>query len=429
MSIERVFVLDYDLVSPLGVGKDSVFSNLENNYLAGARITRFPTDGMKLNIAAEVKDDLSELYQGEDLRIREALVFDRKLELVVSCYHVMENRLADLFAGVSPEKAGVILGVGSGVIPYELVEPVLNQFSTVPELAYGNAIEYLNRNRKKINQVLNPSDFTAVFLANKLNLAAFQKVVLSACSASTQAIALAFESIRWGETDMVIAGGTDSIIDMISHTAFAKLGVVAPNKYPENQTCRPFDISRNGTLSGEAASLIVLASENYVKKLKLKPKFEVIGYGNTLDGYKITAPDPSARGMIRALSKALSNSGIEPDQVDYINLHGTGTLANDPLELKAIEEVFDNCAGQLPISSTKDRHGHAIAAAGGQEFVITCICMENDFIPCNVNLKKPINETGVRLIKDKNISGRLHICLTNNFAFGGVNTVVAIKRM
>ncbi len=175
--------------------------------------------------------------------------------------------------------------------------------------------------------------------------------------------------------------------------------------------------------------MIVLASENSVKKLKLTPKFEILGYGNTLDGYKITAPDPSAIGMIRALSKALSNSGIKPDQVDYINLHGTGTLANDPLELTAIEEVFGSFAKQLPISSTKDRHGHAIAAAGGQEFVITCICMENDFIPCNVNLKKPINETGVRLIKDKNISKRLNICLTNNFAFGGVNTVLAIKRM
>ena len=429
MSIERVFVLDYDLISPLGMGKGPVFSNLENNYLAGARITRFPTDGMKLNIAAEVKDDLSKLYQEEDLRIREAMAYDRKLELVVSCYYEMKNRLDDLFTEVSPKRAGVILGLGSGVIPYELIEPVLNQFSNTPGLAYGNAIEYLNRNKKGINQVLNPSDFTAVFLANKLNLAAFQKVVLSACAASTQAIALAFESIRWGETDLVIAGGTDSIIDMVSHTAFAKLGVVAPNKYPENQTCRPFDISRNGTLSGEAASLIVLAGENSVKRLKLTPKFEILGYGNTLDGYKITAPDPSAKGMIRALSKALSNSGIKPDEVDYINLHGTGTLANDPLELTAIEEVFGSFAKQLPISSTKDRHGHAIAAAGGQEFVITCICMENDFIPCNVNLKKPINETGVRLIKDKNISKRLNICLTNNFAFGGVNTVLAIKRM
>jgi len=429
MSFERVFVMDYDLISPLGAGKDAVFSSLGNNTLAGARIKRFRTDGMKLNIAAEVKENLSEFYQSEDFRIREALVFDRKLELVVSCFHLMKNRLEELYAGIEPERAGVVLGVGSDVIPFELIDPVLNKYSDNPELVFGNTIDYLNHNKKGINQVLNPSDFTAIFLANKLNSAAFQKVVLTACAASTQAIALAYDSIRSGEADIVLTGGTDSIIDMLSYTAFSKLGVITAGDYPDDQTCRPFDISRNGTLAGEGASLIVLASGTYIEKLALEPEIEIMGYGNTLDGYKITAPDPDAVGMIRAMGKALSNSGIAPDQVDYINLHGTGTLANDPLELKAIEDVFDEYAKQLPISSTKDRHGHAIAAAGGQEFVITCLCMENDFIPCTLNLKKPINETGVRLIKDKNISDRLNICLTNNFAFGGVNTVLAIKRM
>jgi 3-oxoacyl-[acyl-carrier-protein] synthase II len=173
----------------------------------------------------------------------------------------------------------------------------------------------------------------------------------------------------------------------------------------------------------------VLAGENAVEKMSLEPRLQLMGYGNTLDGYKITAPDPSALGMIRALSRALSSAGITPDQVDYINLHGTGTVANDPLELKAVEEVFGEWAPQMPISSTKDRHGHAIAAAGGQEFVITCLCMENDFIPCNVNLKKPINEAGVKLVKDENINVPLHICLTSNFAFGGVNTVLALQRI
>jgi 3-oxoacyl-[acyl-carrier-protein] synthase II len=429
VSLEKVFVLDYDLISPLGTGKDPVFSSLENNYLAGSRINRFQTDGMNLNIAAEVNDDLSGFYQSEDSRLKEALFYDRKLELLVSCYHLMKTRFDDLVAWIEPERAGVLLGVSSDVIPFELIDPVLCQFSDNPDLAYGNTIDYLNQNKNRINRVLNPSDFTAIFLANKLNLAAFQKVVLTACAASTQAIALAYDSIRSGEADMVLTGGTDSIIDMISYTAFSKLGVITAGDYPDNQTCRPFDISRNGTLAGESASLIVLASGNLVEKLSLEPKLEIMGYGNTLDGYKITAPDPDAVGMIRALGKALSNSGLTPDQVDYINLHGTGTLANDPLELKAIEEIFGEYAKELPISSTKDRHGHAIAAAGGQEFVITCICMENDFIPCTVNLKNPINETGVRLIKEKNIKGRINIGLTNNFAFGGVNTVVSIKRV
>jgi 3-oxoacyl-(acyl-carrier-protein) synthase len=426
---ERVFVLDHDLISPLGIGNGSVLSSLKANHLAGGRISRFPTDGMTHSIAAEVKGDLSELYAHEDDRIKETLAFDRKLELMVCCYHKMRNRLDNLFARIAPERAGVSLGMGSDVIPFELVDSVLSRFADHADLAYGNTIEYLNRNGTGINRVLNPPDFTAVYLAGKLNLAAFQHVILTACAASTQAIAMAFNHIRRGDADMALAGGTDSIIDMISHTAFSKLGVVAADIQPENRTCRPFDISRDGTLAGESASLVVLAGENTVNKLSLEPRLEILGYGNTLDGFKITAPDPGARGMIRALAQALSNAGITPKQVDYINLHGTGTLANDPLELKAIREVFGDCAAHLPISSTKDRHGHAIAAAGSQEFVITAICMQNDLIPYNVNLKTPIDDTVVNLVKDENIMDRLDICLTSNFAFGGVNTVLVLKRV
>lgn len=429
MKNERVFVLDYDLVSPLGIGNAAVLSSLKNNCLAGARITRFPTEGMHFTIAAEVKGDLSDFYQNEDSRIQQALHFDRKLELVVCCYQRMKNRLEHLFAGIAPAKAGVSLGVGSDVIPFERVDHLFSRFADQPALAYGNAIDTLNRDGGRIHNVLNPSDFTAMYLAGKLDLAAFQQVILTACAASTQAIALAFNRIRCGEADMVLAGGTDSIIDMISYTAFSKLGVVATDREPENETCRPFDVSRDGTLAGESASLIVLAGEQAVRKLSLEPRLEILGYGNTLDGHKITAPDPDARGMVRSLEQALAHSGIRPEQVDYINLHGTGTLANDPLELKAVKQVFGDYAEELPVSSTKDRHGHAIAAAGGQEFVITALCMENSLIPCNVNLKKPIESTGIRLVKDENSTGRLDVCLTSNFAFGGVNTVLAVKKV
>lgn len=429
MKGQRVFVLDYELVSPLGIGYPAVLSSLKSNHLAGGRITRFPTEGMNISIAAEVKGDLSDLYRSEDIRIQQALHFDRKLELMVGCYHKMKNRLEPLFSGIAPERAGVSLGVGSDVIPFERIDQALSRFSDRPSLAYGNTIISLNRDGDGIRTVLNPPDFIAMYLAGKLKLAAFQQVIKTACAASTQSIAMAFNRIRCGEADMALAGGTDSIIDMISYTAFSKLGVVAADRVPENETCRPFDISRDGTLAGESASLIVLAGEKAVQKMSLEPRLEIMGYGNTLDGHKITAPDPNARGMIRSLEQALTHSGIPPEQVDYINLHGTGTLANDPLELEAVRHVFGEYAEELPISSTKDRHGHAIAAAGGQEFVITCLCMENDLIPSNVNLKKPIDDSGVRLVKNENITGRLKICLTSNFAFGGVNTVLAVKKV
>ena len=429
MTDMRVFVLDYDLISPLGVGKERVFSSLANNYLAGAKIERFSTEGMSYKVAAEIKDDLSDLYKHEDSRIKEALVYDRKLELIVSCFHLMKDRLELLFNGTAPDRAGVSLGVGSDVIPFELIDPLLSRYAADLSLAYGNTINHLNQQKGKINQVLNPADFSAIYLANQLRLGAFQKVLLTACAASTQAIALAYDSIRTGEAEMVLSGGTDSIIDMISYTAFSKLGVISAADRPEQKICCPFDIKRDGTLAGESASLIVLANEEAVKRLGVDPKCEILGYGNTLDGYKITAPDPDALGMKRALSQALGNSCLKPEQVDYINLHGTGTWANDPLELKAIIDVFGAAAKSLPISSTKDRHGHAIAAAGAQEFVITCLCMERNLIPCTVNLQRPIEEEKVNLVRENNLKSELNICMTNNFAFGGINTVIAIRNM
>jgi 3-oxoacyl-[acyl-carrier-protein] synthase II len=429
MTDSRVFVLDYDLISPLGVGKERVFSSLANNYLAGAKIERFSTDGMNYTVAAEIKEDLSDLYKHEDSRIKEALVYDRKLELIVACFHLMKDRLEMFFSGTAPDRAGVALGLGADVIPYEQIDPLLSRYASNPSLAYGNTINHLNQKQGKINRVLNPADFSAIYLANKLKLGAFQKTLLTACAASTQAIALAFDSIRTGEADMVLCGGTDSIIDMISYTAFSKLGVLSAADRPENKTCCPFDTRRDGTLAGEGSSLIVLANEGAIMRLGVAPKSEILGYGNTLDGYKITAPDPDAVGMKRALKGALIDACLEPEQVDYINLHGTGTWANDPLEVKSIIEVFGPAAESLPISSTKDRHGHGIAAAGGQEFVITCLCMENNLIPCTVNLESPIEKEKVNLVQGENLEGDLNICMTNNFAFGGINTVIAIRKM
>jgi 3-oxoacyl-[acyl-carrier-protein] synthase II len=429
MTDQKVFVLDYDMISPLGVGNERIFSSLENNYLAGAKIERFPTEGMIYKVAAEINDDLSGIYKHEDSRLKEALVYDRKLELLVACFHLMKDRLDVLFAGTPPDRAGVSLGVGLDIIPFELIDPHLSRFAADPFLAYGNTINHLNKQKGKINQVLNPGDFSAIYLAGKLKLGAFQKVLLTACAASTQAISTAYDSIRTGEADLVLCGGTDSIIDMISYTAFSKLGVISAADRPAQKTCCPFDTRRDGTLAGEGASLIVLASEKAVIRLGVNPKCEILGYGNTLDGYKITAPDPDALGMKRALSQALADADLDPEQVDYINLHGTGTWANDPLELKAIMEVFGDAAESLPISSTKDRHGHAIAAAGGQEFVITCLCMERNLIPCTANLENPIEEDKVNLVRGDNLESDLNICLTNNFAFGGINTVIAMRNV
>ena len=429
MKQQKVFVLDYDVVSPLGVGKSNVLSSLQNNVIAETPISRFITDGLDNKIACEIKEDLSGYYKNEHPRILKAISYDRKLELAVTGYYLMEDRLKKLFEQVAPERSGVIMGIGADIFSVELLEKDIIEYLQHSDDPLFEIIYKYNKTKGNINILVNPFDVTSIFFAHKLKLGAFQKSVLTACAASTQAILLGCEAIRHNEADMVIAGGTDSIITTLSFISFSKLGILAPANDQIGKTCKPFDINRSGTIAGESAGLCVIAGEELVKKSGIEPKFEILGYGNTLDAYKITSPDPSGRGMMRSVADALQNSGVFSGDIDYINLHGTGTHLNDPVELKSLKDVFGETLENIPVSSTKDRHGHAIAAAGIQEFSILCLCMENNFIPCNINLEKPIMEQGIDLVHSVNRKRIINIGMTNNFGFGGVNTSLIIKKL
>lgn len=260
-------------------------------------------------------------------------------------------------------------------------------------------------------------------------MGAFQKTVLTACAASTQAIVFGARAIQEGEVDLVLAGGTDSIINLMAYIAFGKLGIMSGSPEHPSKYCKPLDANRSGALIGEAAGLCVLVSEDLVKKHGLKPKFEILGFGNSLDGHKITAPDPEGMGMKAAIREALVSSGVDPKEVQYVNLHGTGTRSNDEVELQSLIEVFADHAKSVSVSSTKSRHGHAIAAAGIQEFNLLLSCMEENIVPCNLNLETPILNDKVDIVMNQNRKRELKVAMTNNFAFGGVNTSIVVKKV
>ncbi len=426
---KKVFVIDYDLISPLGIGKEAVFKNIEKNFSAAKTLTRFSTEGLPLDFAAEITTPLNNFYKNENDTINEIAAYDRKFELAIASYFLMEERLNNLSEFINPARAGIVFGLGVDVPPITTFEKSLNSDFEISEDSIIDFLKKINKTKGFMNQFLNPLDISALFIANKMKLGAFQKTVLTACTASTQSIAIGYDSIVNDEADITITGGSDSIINPLAFMAFTKLGVLSTNTINPLKACRPFDITRNGTLAGEASGICILASEDFVIKNKLIPKFEILGYGNTLDAYNITSPDPKGIGMRRAFQMALKNSKIKPSDVDYINLHGTGTRSNDEVEINAVRMAFGDCAANIPMSSTKDRHGHAIASAGIQEFSILGLCMENDLIPCNVNLEKPIGHGEVDLVKGNNRTKKINIGLTANFAFGGVNTVIAVKKI
>lgn len=425
LAAPAVCILDSEIVSPLGTGADEVLAALLRDRLSGDHVTRFDASELPVDAAAEVHEDLAPLLACWPEPVRETAGFDRKLELGLACASRAE-RFHELLEGAPPFRRGIVMGIGQDVTPLEKVSAtLLNAGRPTLDLT---ALADFNLHAAGFGRLFNFTDLITVILGQRFGCAAFQQSVLTACSASAQALGIAFNAIRAGDADVVIAGGADSLLTLPAFAAFAKLGVIQASRDGPVCACRPCDQHRCGTLLGEGAGLIVLASAKYASRRGLTPAVEVVGYGNTLDGYHVTNPDPSGAGMRRAMERALASAGLVPEAVDYVNLHGTGTRNNDEVELAALEAVFAHHAARLMASSTKDRHGHLIAAAGVMEAIIVQLCMTNGTVPRTVNLSSPV-PSSLDLVMGSNREQCLDVCMSNSFAFGGINTSLLFRRV
>lgn len=419
----KVYILDHELVSPIAVGKDQIIPALKSNLSADRPVQQFNVSGLPFQNGAEVQEDLLSIYLTEEDEIKEICTYDRKLELIVASYHLAAERLASVKSAIIPEKTGVILGVGAENLPLKENEADMIRFIENKQNSICELIAKLNTQNSQYNRIANPYDLYSLYLADKFNARAFQRSILTACVSSTQAIAQGFDMIKRGKAEVVIVGGTDSIVNLIALISFGKLGVIAESD--GSVSCRPFDHNRKGTIAGEAAGFMILASESFVERAKVKPIASILGYGNTLDAYKITAPDPSAESMSNAVRIALDSSGISASDLDYYYAHGTGTRQNDGIELNAFKMALGADAKNIPISSTKDRHGHAIAAAGIQEASILMELMKHSYLPENMNLKNSIDSE--MNILETPLNKPITFAMKSNFAFGGINTVLCFK--
>lgn len=422
---EKAFILDYEIVSPIGVGYEQLIPSIRSNFSADKILSRIPTKGIPFRKGAEINQDLSTYYNDESDLVKQICNYDRKLELLAAAYGIGKERIANLANKFIPNRTGVIMGIGADAMQFERFEKEIVHYFDINENPIAEIIAEYNDNGSALNFINNPYDVYSAYLADKFDARKFQKNILTACVSSTQAIAFAIDEIRSDNADIVIAGGADSLGNLVAMFSFGKLGVIAESN--DGPSCKPFDLMRNGTLAGECAGFVIIASEKFVKEHDLKPKAELLGYGNTLDGFKITSPDPGGDSMSKAIADAVKDANITPEDIDYINAHGTGTKVNDHLELKCIQRALGDQALKIPISSTKDRHGHAIAAAGIQELILLVELMKHDLIPGNLNMEK-ICEPTMNLPK-VNQNASINCALTNNFAFGGINTVLAVKNL
>ena len=380
---KNVFILDYEMISPIAVGVDQLANSIRTNYSAEKQIERISTIGSVFRKAAEVTEDLRPYYVNESENFKKAFFGDRKLELIAACYGKAAKRLEKFVELLNPAKTGVILGVGADVAPFELFEDDLRHYMYQGYNPLFELYSEINDNGMRVNVLSNPYDIYALYLANKFKAGAFQKSILTACVSSTQAIALGYDAIAKGDAEVVVAG--------------------------------------------ECAGFAILASEDFIVKNNITPIAALLGYGNTLDAYKITAPDPKGDSMTKAIKETMDNANLTTDMIDYINAHGTGTKHNDQLELTCFERALGEGVKKIPISSTKDRHGHAIAAAGIQELCVVLESMKQSLIPGNRNL---INSCDPSFnLVTQNTTKKIEYALTSNFAFGGINTVLGVKNL
>lgn len=251
---------------------------------------------------------------------------------------------------------------------------------------------------------------------------------LTACAAGSQAIGEAAEIIRHGDSDVMLSGGCHSMINPLGLTGFILLSALSPRNDEPKRASRPFDSKRNGFVLGEGGAILILEELEHAKKRSAKIYGEILGYGKSSDAFRITDAHPEARGAIQCIKSALNDAGLNPEDIDYINAHGTSTQVNDRVESFAIRSVLKDHAAKVSVSSTKSMTGHLIAAAGATELEICLLAMKHGILPPTINYENPDPECDLDYVPNKAREKEINCCLSNSFGFGGQNVSLIVKK-
>ncbi|MDJ0521573.1 MAG: beta-ketoacyl-[acyl-carrier-protein] synthase family protein [Planctomycetota bacterium] len=417
----RVVVTGLGLVTPMGRGVDTVWERL----LAGERGVSAPQrlgkDVPPTRAVGEIPPALL-----EDLRAEHADADGQDDPRTLFALGAANDALAQagLEPGVHP-RAGVILGAGPGANRIEDVDRFLATDGAFDAVAYGRHLGDLERE----SLVRHAAEQPAARIAAAHGIAGPVHAVTTACSASNQALGLAYRSIRRGETDWMVAGGSDSQVNPLGLVFFVLLGASANvDEEDPASACRPFDRRRSGLVMGEGAGIAVLEAEEHARARQATILAEVAGYGASLDAFRTTAPPPDGRGAAEAMQGALADGDVDPSEIDFVNAHGTGTKRNDPAEIRAIHTVLGEHAGESAVSSSKGALGHLLSAAAGVAFCCCVRAVQEDAVPPTANLHTPDRLCDLDLVPDAGRRREVRAALNNSFAFGGQNACVVVRK-
>jgi len=320
---------------------------------------------------------------------------------------------------------GVAIGSGLGI---NRLEDICNWLGADKKFDSARFAAQLSRvDRESI--IRNNSSGPASLIAARFGLKGVNSTITTACASATQALGTAYRAIKRGEADFLLAGGADSMINPVGLIFFVLLGSAAiMSKIEPQGLCRPFDRKRSGLVMGEGAGMAALEEESHALKRGARIYAEVAGYASSMDAWRLTAPHPQGQGAEIAMSRALADSGITPDRIDYVNAHGTSTRLNDLAETVAIKKVFGQHSYQLAISSSKSLIGHLMAGSGGPEFVFTVLSVDTDKIHPTINLSNPDPKCDLDYVPNVMRQRVVRAAMSNSFGFGGQNATIVVRK-
>lgn len=407
----RVVVTGIGLLSAVGLTREETWSGLIQGRSGVALITHFDASTFPVRFAAEVKGfDPQQFIDRKEIKKMDAFIH----------YAIAASQEAVDDAGlrITPENAARVgTSIGSGIGGFSIIE----------------------REHTKLMEG-GPDRISPFFIpATIINLAAGQVSIrfgargpnmaaATACSAGAHAVGDSFKVIQRGDADVMICGGSEAAITPMGIGGFAAMKALSRRNDDPPRASRPFDQDRDGFVVGEGAGILILEALELARARGAKIYAEVVGYGASADAFHITQPADDGDGAIRAMAMALNDAGIKPEQVDYINAHGTSTKYNDRLETQAIKRVFGEHAYRLAVSSTKSMTGHLLGAAGGLEAGITCLAIDRQCLPPTINYETPDPDCDLDYVPNRSRPATIRYALSNSFGFGGTNVALLFKR-
>jgi 3-oxoacyl-[acyl-carrier-protein] synthase II len=405
----RVVITGLGAITPVGNDVETFWNNIKSGVSGIDFITRFDTSEFKVKIAAEVKDFDPLVYMDR----KEAKRMDVFSQFAIaSAAQAVEDSKLDLET-IDKNRFGVIIGSGIGGI--DTIEKEQTKF--------------LQKGPSKVQPLFIPmiiSNMAAGNVAIKFQARGICTTVVTACATGTNAIGEAYRMIQYGTADVMLAGGTETSITPLSIAGFTNLTALSKNPDPKRASI-PFDAERDGFVMGEGAGVLVLESLEHAQKRGARIYAEMVGYGSTCDAYHMTSPSPDGEGAARAMDIAIKEAGISPDEVSYINAHGTSTPVNDKYETIAVKTVFGENT-KVPISSTKSMTGHLLGAAGAIEGIISVKALEEGFIPPTVGYSVADPDCDLDIVPNVGRKADLKYVLSDSLGFGGHNAVILMKK-